>query len=129
MRDSPIFTRLHDLMLWLLQTTRKFPREHRFGLAHRLEDQAFDLQHALVAAAIDNQYAEDHLIRADVALTDLRKTLLLCQELGLLQAGQYRHVGEMAAEIGRLLGGWRSTDKTRVTQPKHRVADAGTGSG
>lgn len=129
MQESPIFTRLHDLLLWLLQATRKFPREHRFGLAQRLEDQAFDLQRTLVAAAIDTKHSTQHLADADIALTTLRKTLLLCRELDLLQAGQYRHVSEMAAEVGRLLGGWRRPQKEILTQPKNRVSDTGEGPG
>lgn len=127
MQQSPIFTHLHDLLLWLIPATRKFPREHRFGLAQRLQDQGFDLQHALIAAVYDKRRTEEHLVEADVLLTDLRKTLLLCQELGLLQAGQYRHVSQIVANIGNRLGSWRTPDKEKVAQPKHRVADAGAG--
>ncbi len=129
MQQSPIFTHLHDLLLWLIPATRKFPREHRFGLAQRLQDQGFDLQHALIAAVYDKRHTEEHLIEADVLLTDLRKTLLLCQELGLLQDGQYRHVSQIVANIGNRLGSWRNPEKEKSAQPKHRIADAGAGPG
>jgi hypothetical protein len=33
--------------------------------------------------------------------------------MGLIDASQYRHVSEMAAEVGRLLGGWRKAAATR----------------
>ncbi len=107
MNESPIFTRTHDLLLWILQVSRKYPRDQRFVLARRLQDQAFALQDALTAAAIGSAQQTQHLIEADIALTGLRKTLLLCFEMGLLDASKYRHVSEMAAEVGRLLGGWR----------------------
>ena len=107
MKESPIFTRTHDLLLWLLNATRKFPREQRFMLAQRLVDQAFALQDALVAAGIDRQGQQRHLQRADMALVGLRKTLLLCLDLDLFQEGQYRHASAMTAEVGRLLGGWQ----------------------
>ncbi|RIK53551.1 MAG: hypothetical protein DCC57_08150 [Chloroflexi bacterium] len=84
MKESPIFTRTHDLLKWLLPATRKFPRQYRYR----------------------NRQAE-HLLQADLALAGLRKSLLLCYELDLLSAGQYRHVSELAQEVGRLLGGWR----------------------
>ena len=113
MNESPIFTRTHDLLLWILHASRKFPREQRFVLARRLQDQAFALQDTLTAAAIDGVQQNQHLIEADIALTSLRKTLLLCFEMGLLDASQYRHVSEMAAEVGRLLGGWRKAAGTR----------------
>ena len=107
MNESPIFTRTHDLLRWLLTATRKFPREQRFVLAQRVHQQAFALQDALAAAGLDRHGQARHLLEADIALTGLRKTLLLCYELELLRDGQYRHVSEMVAEVGRLLGGWR----------------------
>ena len=127
MQESPIFARTHDLLLWLLQTTRKFPRDQRFTLTQRLHGQAFTLQDALVAAGVDGQEARRHLQDADIALIGLRKSLLLCHDLTLLSAGQYRHASEMTAEIGRLLGGWQKTMREREVRPKHHVADAGTG--
>ena len=107
MDESPIFTRTHDLLVWLLRATRKYPREYRFTLAERVCDRAFTLQDALVAAAIDRERRSDHLRQADIALTGLRKTLLLSLDLSLLKPNQYRHASEMTAEIGRLLGGWQ----------------------
>lgn len=107
MNESPIFTRTHDLLRWLLTATRKFPREQRFGLAQRLENLAFAVQDALVAASLDRRQQGAHLLRADIHLTNLRKTLLLCFELQLLNSGQYRHVSGMVMEIGKLLGAWR----------------------
>lgn len=107
MKESPIFTRTHDLLLWLLRATRKFPREYRFTLAQELHRQLFALQNALVAAGLDRTGQATHLLQADIALTNVRKTLLLCHDLGLLSADQYRHVSELTQEVGRLLGGWR----------------------
>jgi len=107
MNESPIFTRTHDLLRWLLTTTRKFPRDQRFVLAQRIHGQAFALQDALVAAGLERRHQAEHLQSADIALNGLRKTLLLCFELDFLSSSQYRHVSEMTSEVGRLLGGWR----------------------
>ena len=109
MKESPIFARLHDLLLWLLRATRKFRREYRFTLGQALNHQGLALQNALIAAGLDRQNQAAHLLQADIALTDLRKTLLLCFELDQWDAGQYRHVSELAQEVGRLLGGWLKT--------------------
>ena len=107
MNESPIFTRTHDLLRWLLTVTRKFPREQRFTLAQRLQEKGFALQDAVTAAGLDRQRAPEHLLAADIALTGLHKSLLLCFELELLNAGQYRHGSALTAEVGRLLGAWR----------------------
>jgi hypothetical protein len=48
---------------------------------------------------------------ADVALTRLRRSLVLCHQLGLLTERQWGHVSGIAAEVGRLLGGWKKVAK------------------
>ena len=107
MNESPIFSHTHDLLRWLLSAARKFPREQRFVLAQRIHQQAFNFQDALTAAALDRRNQRDHLLRADIELTGLRKTLLLCHEMALLSDKQYRHVSKMVQRAGKLLGGWR----------------------
>ena len=89
MNESPVFTKTHDLLLWLLMTTRKFPRDQRFVLARRVQDQAFALQDALVAAGLDPVNRLRHLALADRALAGLRKTLLLCHAM---QPVSYTHL-------------------------------------
>jgi hypothetical protein len=107
LKESPIFSRLHDLVKWLAQATRKFPRDQRPLFARRVLDQAFALEDALVAAALDRAALASHLLQADLALGGLRRTLLLCFELDFLCQGQFRHASGLTAEVGRLLGGWR----------------------
>ncbi len=108
MKESPIFARTYDLLLWLIPQTLKFPREHRFTMAQRVQDVALDFQERIIEAALsDDQREDDHLARADVALTKLRFYLRLCKDLQLLSLGQYEHVSRMVVEVGKLLGGWR----------------------
>lgn len=108
MKESPIFARTYDLLLWLIPQTLKFPREHRFTMAQRVQDVALDFQERIIEAGLSNvQHQDDHLARADVYLTKLRFYLRLCKDLELLSLGQYEHVSRMVVEIGKLLGGWR----------------------
>ncbi len=106
-KESPIFSRTHDLLRWLVPAARKFPRDQRFLLAQRLLGKAFALEDALVAASVDRGRRAEHLLQADVALSGLRRVLYLCHELEYLSDGQLRHVTGMVAEVGRLLGGWQ----------------------
>ncbi len=108
-RQSPIFTRLHDLLCWLVHKASRFPRDQRFILVQRVLAKAFALEDALVAASVDDRRVQQHLLAADVALTGLRRTLHQCHALAYLSDGQYGHVSEMVAEVGRLLGGWRKS--------------------
>jgi 23S rRNA-intervening sequence protein len=103
--DSPLFGKLHDLLLWLLPLTLKFPRAHRFVLAQQMQQQAFALQSHLMHAA-RLKPAAPWLERADVALSQLRSLARLAHELGLITPAQYEHLARLTTEVGRLLGAW-----------------------
>jgi hypothetical protein len=102
-----IFTRTYDLLTWLLPRSEKFPKSQRFVVTKRLHDAVFDFQEALYDAnAHSGRVRLTRLRDADAHLNKLRLYLRLVHQWGWLTAGQYRHVSEMVAEVGRLLGGW-----------------------
>jgi hypothetical protein len=111
--EMPIFARTFDFLTWLLPITNNFPRAHRHSFTQRLLDAAFDLREYLEQANYRQGKARlERLDRADEALSRVRTYLRLAVRWAWLTGGQYHHVAEMVAEIGRLLGGWR-----RVTSP------------
>lgn len=107
-QEMPIFTRTFDLLAWLLPVTNNFPKAIRFTYTQRLLNSAFDLREYLEEANIRRGKARlERLDRADEALSKLRLYLRLGFRWGWLKPGQYNHVFQIVAEIGRLLGGWR----------------------
>ncbi|MDY6874857.1 MAG: hypothetical protein SWK90_01450 [Chloroflexota bacterium] len=42
-KQSPIFAKTYDFLLWLLGRTARFPKNERFRMAKRLEERAFAL--------------------------------------------------------------------------------------
>ena len=40
MRESPIFLKSFEVLVWLLDHTRKFPKHQRFVMAKRMEEAA-----------------------------------------------------------------------------------------
>ncbi len=113
MLESPIFTKTYDLLLWLLPTTVKFPREHRFVLAKAIQETALRFQEDLIEAGLARDKARQRaLAQADVSLTKLRFYLRLCKDLEILSPRQYQHVAGLLTEVGRLLGGWRHSIHT-----------------
>jgi cytosine/adenosine deaminase-related metal-dependent hydrolase len=110
MKESPIFTKTYDLLLWLLPATTKFPREYRFLLTKAVQETALRFQERLIEASVGRGRTTNRaLAQADVELTKLRFYLRLSIDLQLFRENQYRHVSLMVAEIGRLLGGWRKS--------------------
>lgn len=105
--EMVIFTRCFDLLTWLMPKAEKFPRAYRFTVTQRLMDAALDLQETLFTAQSQRDSARLLSLRAaDAALARLRLYLRLAHQWHWLNTGQYSHVSEMVAEVGRLLGGW-----------------------
>ena len=105
--DMILQVRLFDLLAWLLPKAEAFPRPHRLTVTRRLMDAALDAQESVFEAQ-GRRGAERlaALKTADIALNRLRLYLRLAHHWHWLNDGQYAHVSEMVAEIGRMLGGW-----------------------
>lgn len=109
-----IFSRTFLLLDWLLPKAAKFPKTHRFTISQRLMSHALDLaEHLNRAQACRAKARLAALKEADLALEHLCLYLRLIHQWQWLSHGQYQHVSEIIAEIGRLLGGWlKQTEKT-----------------
>jgi hypothetical protein len=111
MKQSPIFVKTYDLLLWLIPHTLAFPKSQRGVLARQVQAQLFTFYEALVDAGM-SEAPLPHLRRADVNLTKLRGYLRLCRDLQLLSVKQYGYASQQVAQVGRLLGGWfKSVEK------------------
>ncbi|MGE0882978.1 MAG: diversity-generating retroelement protein Avd [Blastocatellales bacterium] len=109
--DMIILTRTFDLLAWLGPRTEKFPKVYRLTVTQRLMNSALDLQESLFdALSQGGSTRQKHLRSADSHLNKLRLYLRLAHQWRWLNDGQYRHVSEMVAEIGRLLGGWMKAE-------------------
>jgi hypothetical protein len=108
--ESPIFTKTYDLLLWLNGRVSQFPKTHRFRLARRIEDAAFDFHERLLLAVRAGSPRDEMrlLLQADVELDKLRYYVRMAADpqLKLLTLGQYEHASKMIVEVGKLLGGW-----------------------
>ena len=107
MAESPLFVKTYDLLQWLIPQTTKFPREHRFVMARRVQESAFEFYDLIVRAGLAERAEKFALLReADVALHRLRLNVRLSKDLALLKDASYAHAAQRLTEIGRLLGGW-----------------------
>ena len=67
MAQSPIFAKTHDLLVWLLQHTAKFPKSERFRLAKRVEDSAFRFYDLIARATKSGDKRRSVLLEAWLA--------------------------------------------------------------
>ncbi|HEY9153367.1 MAG TPA: diversity-generating retroelement protein Avd [Anaerolineales bacterium] len=108
-KQSPIFTRTSDFMIWLLDHTEKFPKSERFRMAKRLEDSVFSFYELLIEATRSNKRKRQLLIQADIELEKLRLYIRMSQQRKLTSTSQYHFAAGVLVEIGKLLGGWLKT--------------------
>jgi hypothetical protein len=102
-----ILTKTFDLLVWLGPRSERFPKSYRHTVTERLLGAALDFQEAVFDAQTQGGTTrQKHLRTADAHLNKLRLYLRLAHRWRWLNDGQYRHVSEMVAEIGRLLGSW-----------------------
>lgn len=104
-KQSPIFTKTSDFLMWLMDCTEGFPKSERFRLARRLEDSAFGFYELLIEAAraVDKRQL---LLQADLELNKLRLYVRLAQTRKLISLKRYQEASHLMVELGRLLGGW-----------------------
>jgi hypothetical protein len=108
MADSPIFVKTYDLMLWLIPTLTKFPKDQRFRLAARIDNSLFTFHETLLRAARSKD-RRAILTLADLELERLRLYLRLAKDVKCLTFKQYEHAARLVNEVGKLLGGWLKT--------------------
>jgi hypothetical protein len=108
--ESPLFSRLTDLTLWLTQRSEKFPRSQRFILGSRLLESAFACHAQLIRARkVVGGARGEALLQADVHLETLRLQLRLAHELHCVTTAQYEYGAGLVNEVGKLLGSWRKS--------------------
>lgn len=108
-KQSPIFTKTSDFVVWLLDHTEKFPKSERFRMARRLEDSVFSFYELLIEASRSTKRKRYLLIQADVELQKLRLYVRMSQKRKLTSISQYHFAAGELVEIGKLLGGWLKT--------------------
>ena len=109
MKESPLFLKSFEMLTWLLDHTRKFPKHQRFVMAKRMEEAGLSFHDEILWAVKSPEGREEALGRADYHLERLKVYNRLAKNLKLESFGQYEHLGRLLDELGRLLGGWQKS--------------------
>ena len=112
MKESPIFIKSYEMLTWLLNHTRKFPKHQRFVMARRMEEAALDF-HDEILRATRSRAAIKALGQADYHLARLKIYNRICRDLELHSFRQYEYLAGVLDEVGRLLGGWLGSIRKR----------------
>ncbi|MEW6742099.1 MAG: diversity-generating retroelement protein Avd [Planctomycetota bacterium] len=106
MSELPIVVKCEDLLAWLLERTRTFPKHWRHSITNRIECTALDVLERLIEARFEKG-RKPSLFKAGTSLETLRLLVRLAHRHHCLSAAAYEHAARVMEEIGRMLGGWR----------------------
>lgn len=109
LKESPLFVKTYDFLIWLGNHTSRFPKSERFRLAKRIEELCFDFYEKIIRAARNQDECRTHLESADERLYLLKVYMRLAKDRGFSSPSQYQYASEKLIEIGKLLGGWLKT--------------------
>ncbi len=107
-----VVERTYDLLLWLLPKVEKFPRSFRFSVGDRTVGVGLEPLLVLVEAAYSAEKAQ-LLEAASRRANGLRYLLRLAKDLRLLPLDSYGFGAERLDEVGRMIGGWEKSVRSR----------------
>lgn len=111
--ELTVISKCYDLVLWTVNHTSRFPRQHRHVLGDRIERHLYDVLESLVEAKYTRN-CRDLLDAVNRQLEKLRFLLRLAKDLKCLEVTSYGFGAKCLDEIGRLVGGWlRSAEASR----------------
>ena len=105
MKESPIFIKAYETMIWILEHTKKFPKNQRFVMAQRIEDAALSFYDDIIYASKLRKNSRK-LFEADYQLERLRIYNRVSKDMKLFSFKQYEYLSKELNDIGNLLGAW-----------------------
>jgi len=107
LRDLTIYQKHYDLMLYAIPVINRFPKSQRYVLGQQAMNTLLDIAKLIIQA---NRQRGKNRLRTlwvvDQRLEEFRLLIRLAKDLHMLAVRKYGLMAEMAAEVGRLLGGW-----------------------
>jgi four helix bundle protein len=104
-RDLLVWEKAHSLTLCIYRDTQAFPKEERFGITSQIRRAASSIGANLAEGCgrrSDREMARFVQIAMGSA-AELSYHLLLCRDLGLLEAEEFNRLGSATEEIMRML--------------------------
>jgi len=102
-----ILQKVYELLKYTIPVLNKFPKNQKFTLGNRLQNQLSDLLELYIQAYYAPTAEKKPLLtQANVQLEIIRHYFRLAYELGLYHSLRYQDFADRLHEIGRMTGGW-----------------------
>lgn len=93
---------------WLLDRTTKWPKNRRFTLTQRIENQALDVTEELIIARYEKQGRRERLESINLKLERMRFLFRIALRAGACPHRVFESSMRTMDEVGRMLHGWRT---------------------
>ena len=103
--NYPIVVKTYQLTLWYLKKIERFPKNHRFTLGEKIQNEMIELL-MIFTEAIYSKDKKELLLKANLIVEKLRILTRLLNDLNILNVDNKRFVLDSLNEIGAMNGGW-----------------------
>ncbi|WP_425057604.1 hypothetical protein SCACP_21210 [Sporomusa carbonis] len=105
MSELAILQKTYDMLHYLHESIRQYPKSERHTLAADTKQAATELLKLFITA--NKRYHKKTTLQdADIQLEILRYHIRLGYDFKFLPINRYENLARMLSEIGRMLGGW-----------------------
>ena len=102
---------MHDLIIWFVPIINRFPRDHKFILGDRIQNQMYDILEELILARFEKEKLA-RLEKINGKLDVLRHQTRILLDFKLIDGKRFYHASSLINEIGVELGGWMKQQRT-----------------
>ncbi len=103
--ELPILRDIYQLINWFLPKISKFPRNYRYSLGLRIENNLYDLLETIITARFSKK-KKHYLEKANISLEVLRYFVRICNDNKLITVKHYEALSKQINNIGKQIGGW-----------------------
>ena len=101
-----------EMLLYGYQALKQFPKHEKHVLAAEIRISMLSLQR-LIITALKRYYKKTTLTDLDIELAVLKRQVRLAKDLHYLDIKKYQHWIEKLVELGKMIGGWIKSIKSR----------------
>lgn len=112
MNELPVIAKTYDLLKYLVPQLSKFPKDQRYLLGQRIEENALTLLDCFIEAQYGKE-KQEHLKKANLILEKLRYLIRLSKDFKFISIKSYEHISRCIGEIGAMTGGWNNSIKAQ----------------
>jgi len=104
--ELPVFKTSYDLLIYVFQVTKTFPKEYKYTLGEKMKT---ELLHLIVAIYHANKSTDKVLLLDQVQthIETIRIVLRITHDLKLVSTKQFAHVSLLIESVSKQIAGWK----------------------